>query len=257
MTRLALLLLLGAAQPAVAQDACAPIPAVFPFAPPSEPLRFVIETDRPVSTGGTRRFGLEYRMQFHAVGRGHGLTATLLHIHAPDAMAAGNAMAAIFEPLVGRPVEFVYDANAGRLLLRKDVADALWKLLADETVTRAEKAEPGEARSVAAMLLDLPVGQRESTLFGDFGQMLSFAGQSPGSDLMASIPAVDGDCRLVRLTGRSGGTHGGPGFQTDTLWLVDVQTGLVHEQREEVTQVLEASEKPVLAARTVRRLIPE
>lgn len=257
MKRLALLLLLGAAGPAAAQDACSPAPAVFPFAPPTQPLRFTIETDRPVSSGGMRRFGLEYRVQFHAVGRGHGLTATLLRIDTPDAMAAGNAMAAIFAPMIGRPLEFVYDADAGKLLLRKAEADALWKLLTDEMVARAEKAKPGEARGVAAMLLDLPVGQREATLFADLGQMLSFAGQSPGTDLKLLTGTASDDCQLVRVASHSGWTNGGPGFYTDTIWLVDAHTGLVREQHEEVTQLLEAAEKPVLAARTVRRLVPE
>ena len=107
------------------------------------------------------------------------------------------------------------------------------------------------------MLLDMPVGQREAMLFSDLGQMLVFAGQSPGSDLKPAGARTDGVCHLVHLAGHSGGTHGGPGFTTDTNWLIDARTGLVHEQREVVTQQLEASEKPVLAARTTRRLTPE
>ncbi len=257
MKRLALLLLLGAAQPVAAQQACPPVPAVFPFAPPSQPLRFTIETDRPISSGAMQRFGLEYRVQFHAVGRGHGLTATLLRIDTTDATAAGGAMAAIFAPLVGRPLEFFYDADTRRLVLRQSEADALWKLLADGMVSRAAHAKPGEARDVAAMLLDLPVGQREAMLFSDLGQMLPFAGQSPGSDLSIKAGDSAGDCRLVRLSGLEGSIHGGPGIYRQLAWLVDVETGLLRERNEEVTQVFAAPQKPVLAARTVLRLKPE
>ena len=260
MKRLALLLLLGAAPPVAAQTAspaCPPAPQVFPLAPPDGPLRFTIETDRPAKSGGMRRFALEYRVQFHAVGRGHGMTATLVRIDTPDDMAAGSAMTAIFKPMVGRPLEFFYDANARTLLLRKAEGEALWKLLADEMVARAATAKPGEARDVAAMLLGLPVGQREAMLFADLGQILNFAGRSPGTELRRH-PAEPGDgCRTVRLAGNEGWTHGGPGYYSDTVWLVDVETGLVREQREDVTQVTEAAGKPLLVARTVRRLTPE
>jgi hypothetical protein len=260
LKRLALLLLLGLAQPVAAQErpaACPQSPATFPFAPPSAPLRFTIETERPVSSGGMRRFGLEYRIRFHAVGSGHGLTATLLRIDTPDAMAAGSAMAAIFAPLVGRPLEFFYDANANQLFLRKAEADALWNLLADEMVTRARSAKPGEARGVAAMLLDLPVGQREQMLFADLGQMLRFVGRGPGADLSVSTGDSADGCRVVKLTGNAGWIHGGPGLYTNTIWLVDRHSGLVNEQREDVSQRHDGDEKLHLAARTIRRLTPE
>jgi hypothetical protein len=243
----------AAAQPAT----CPPAPAVFPLAPPAGPLRFTIETERPVSAGGVRRFGLEYRVQFHSVGRGYGLTATLLRIDTPNAMAAGGAMAAIFAPLVGRSLEFFYDADANKLLLRRAEADALWKLLADEMVARAQKAKPGEARDVAKMLLDLPVGQREQMLFADLGEMLRFAGQRPGLDLSVSPGDGAGDCTKVRLTGNEGWIHGGPGFYASTSWLVDRASGLVHEQREELTQRQDGVAQAQLAARTIRRLAPE
>ena len=252
--------LLGAVHPVAGQaqaSVCPPAPATFPFSPPTAPLRFSIETERPVSTGEMRRFGLEYRLQFHPVGRGHGLTATLLRIDTPDAMAAGSAMAAIFAPLVGRPLEFVYDANANKLMLRRAEADALWQLLADAMVARAEKAKPGEARGVAAMLLDFPVGQREQMLFADLGQILRFAGQSPGTDLAVSAGAAAGDCHVVKLTGKEGWTHGGPGIYSDTIWLVDRHSGLVNEQREDVSQRHDGDAKLHLAARTIRRLTPE
>lgn len=204
-----------------------------------------------------RRFALEYRVQFRPVGRGYGLTATLLRIDAPDAMAAGGAMAAIFAPLVGRPLEFIHDPQANKLLLRQAEAEALWKLLADEMVARAQKAKPGEARDVAAMLLDLPVDQREQLLFADLGQMLRFAGQRPGSDLAVSPGDAADDCSLVQLTGAEARDHGGPGFASKTVWLVNRESGLVHEQHEELTQRQESAGQAQLAARTIRRLIPE
>ena len=254
------LFLLGAVLPVAVQaqeTVCPPAPPTFPFAPPTAPQRFTIETERPVSSGGMRRFGLEYRVQFHAVGRGHGLSATLLRIDAPDAMAAGDAMAAIFAPLVGRPLEFFYDSNANKLLLRQAEADALWKLLADEMVTRAQAARPPEARGVAAMLLNLPAGQREQMLFSDLGQILRFAGQRPGIDLTVTNSEAAGDCRVVKLTGNEGWTHGGPGFYTNTIWLIDRGSGLVTEQREDVSQRHDGDEKLHLAARTIRRMTPE
>lgn len=257
MKRLALLLLLGMAQPAAAQEACPPPPTVFPFAPPTGPLRFTIETERPVSKGGTGRFGLEYRVQFHSVGRGHGMTATLLRIDAPEAMAAGSAMAAIFAPLVGRPLEFVYDANAGKLLMSKDEADALWKLLADEMLARAANAKPSEARDVSAMLLDLPVGQREAMLRSDLNEMLRFVGRQPGRDVLVTRGNLDGDCNLVRLAEHTAISHPSPGYYVNYDWLVDADTGLVVEQREEFTHVQSHPKSPLLAARTSRRLTPE
>jgi hypothetical protein len=260
LNRLALLLLIGIMHPVatLGQDAaCPPAPDVFPFSPPAGPLRFTIETDRPISSGGMQRFALEYRVQFHAVGRGHGLTATLLPVDTPDAMVAGSAMAAIFAPLVGRPLEFFYDANANQLFLRKAEADALWKLLSDEMVARAQTAKPGEARGVAAMLLDLPVGQRESMLFADLREIMRFVGRAPGTDLAVQSGEPAGDCGVVKLTGIEGLTHGGPGFYTKTIWLVDRRSGLVTEQRVDVSQRHDGDEKLHLAARTIRRLTPE
>lgn len=263
MMRVALVLVLAAAMPqlapmAAAQTAdCPAAPAIFPFAPPAGPMRFTIETDRPVTAGGLRRFGLEYRVQFHAVGRGHGLTVTLLTIDAPGAMRAGDAMAAIYKPMVGRPLELFYDADADKLHMSKAEADALWKHFADESAARAQTAKPGEARAVPALLLDLPVGQREQMLFTDLAQMLSFAGRSPGTDL--TVPAGDPevDCRLVRLTGTGRWAHGGPGFSAQTIWMIDRESGLVQEQREEVLLRPNADSAPQLAARTIRRLVPE
>jgi hypothetical protein len=260
--RVLLLLLLAAAMPvpATAQTApprCPKAPATFPFAPPAGPQRYIVETERPVRSGGVRRFALEYRVQFHRDADGQSMTATLLRSDVPDALAAGSAMTAIFAPLVGRPLVFHYDATSRRLLLRQADADALWKQLADDMVARAHGAAPGEARGVAAMLLDLPVGQRETILFADLGKLFSFAGQAPGPGLTVRPGGRSGDCSVIEITGQEGWAHGGPGYVSQTLWLIDAASGLLREQREDVTHMEGTGDKAVLAVRTLRRLAPE
>lgn len=236
---------------------CPAAPAVLPFAPPAGPMRFVVETDRPVRAGGVQRFGLEYRVQFHPVGRAHGLTVTLVAIDSPRSMRAGDVMTAIFSPIVGRPLELLFDADAHQLHLSSADADALWQHFADEAAGRAQAATPGEARLLSSMLLDLPVHRREQMLFADLEQMLQFAGRSPQAD-PALLPGESGaGCRLMRLVGNGGSPSGSAGPSFKRIWQIDLMSGLVEEQREEVHMQENAAEPPRLAARTIRRLRPE
>lgn len=252
-----LLLLLAPAATAQEQPStCPPVPAIFPFAPPTAPQRLQVMTERPVSSGGMRRFGLEYRVQFHAVGRGHGLTATLLAVDKPEAMYAGDAMAAIFAPIVGKPLEFVFDAQANKLMLRQSEAEALWQHFVRESAARAQAAKPGEARDLAAMMLEIPAAQREQMLFADLDHMLRFAGQAKGADVTVSV-AMGGDCRLLQLTEQQGESDGALGRHALVTWLVEAESGLVREQREEVSLRPNADTPPHLASRTTRRLTPE
>lgn len=252
-----LLLLASAATAQEPPSECPPLPALFPLVPPTAPQRLQIVTERPVRSGEMRRFGLEYRLQFHAVGRGHGLTVTLLAIDKPEAMHAGDEVAAIFAPIVGRPLEFVYDAAANKPMLRQSEAEALWLHFTSESAARAQAGKPGEARDLVAMMLELPAEQREQLLFADLGHMLRFMGQPLGADVTARRGGPSGDCRLVQLAAQQGPIDGGAGRYAEVTWLVEVESGLVREQHEQVSLRPSADELLHLASRTTRRLVPE
>lgn len=252
-------LLLSASAAAAEQlpSACPPVPAIFAFAPPTAPQRLHVVTERPVRSGGMRRFGLEYRLLFHTVGRGHGLTVTLIAVDKPEAMHAGDAMAAIYAPIVGKPLEFVVDANANKLMLRQSEADALWDHFAKESAVRAQTAKPGEGRDLVAMMLDIPAEQREQILFADLAHMLRFMGKPLGTDVMVHPVNPPGDCRHVKLAAHHAAGDGGPVRNVQVTWSVEAASGLVREQSEEVSLHPNGAEASHVASRTTRRLTPE
>ena len=257
MKRLALLLLLGAAQPVAAQPAspdCASVPAVLPFEPPAHPLRFTVETERMLRDGGAATFKLAYRVQFHSIGRGYGMTATLVSVNAPVAMPAGQAMEAILSPLVGLPVSFLVDVERGVLTVRE--SDALWQMLASGMIPRAQSAQPDEARQLARSLLALPVQEREALLAADLRHMLRFAGQQPEADFNPSRDRAT-NCNLLQLEKQSFSTDDAMTISFHTRWLVDASTGLVSEQSEEQWRRSFADAWTVLDGTITRRLAPE
>lgn len=204
-----------------------------------------------------RRFGLEYRLLFHAIGRGHGLTATLISVDKPEAMHAGDALAAIFTPIIGKPIEFVIDTDANKLMLRQSEADALWDHFAKESAARAQTANPREGRDLVAMMLDIPATQREQILFADLGHMLRFIGKPLGADVTVYPGNPSGDCRHVQLAAQQDTGDDGTGRNVQVTWSVEVASGLVREQHEEVSLHPEGAEASHLASRTTRRLTPE
>lgn len=252
-----MLLLLGAAQPVAAQTAspdCASVPAVLPFEPPTHPLRFTVETERMLRDGGAARFKLAYRVQFHSIGRGNGMTATLVSVNAPVAMPAGQAMEAIMTPLVGLPVSCLVDVERGVLTVRE--ADALWQMLADGMIPRAQSAQPDEARQLARSLLALPAQEREALLVADLRHMLRFAGQEPAKGFNPSRDLA-ANCNLLQLEQQSFSTDDAKTFSFHTRWLVDASTGLVSEQSEEQRRRSLADAWTVLDGTTIRRLTRE
>jgi hypothetical protein len=229
---------------------CTPPPAVLPLAPPIDaPLRFTITTERPASNGAAQRFALEYEVGFYPVGRGLGMTATLVRIDAPQGMAAGGAMRAIFAPLLQQPVDLLVDSETGALALRD--GDALWRRLADDMATRAARG-PDEGRALSSALLALPRAEREAMLVADLALMLRFGGRTlVGGGTLAAMagrpPDRTADCAII-LDEDATDTAAGGNMRRKIRWQIDPATGLVHEQSEERWLI------PAVSSQTVRSL---
>lgn len=213
-------------------------------------MRLRVTTARPLSNGSIAEYTAEYRLQFHAEGRGQRLLMTLVRLDSGQGQAGGSALTMMLGPMVGRPVAFLVSGDGARVLLQD--GDALWAALADKLAAETARAPVSEAQQLGGLLLSLPPVQREAMLAADVRHMLRFAGRDWPNAPAAAPPADTSDCGLLTLVERDGGP--GAGLISERRWQVDALTGLVRHQREERWMRSQADSPPQLAARTERLL---
>lgn len=235
---------------------CPSPPATIPFAPPlNVPMLLTARTERPISSGGSQRFALTFRLHFADAGRGLRLTSTLLQIDAPGAGGAGVAMEKLLSPLVGRPMDFLLSKDGRNLMLHD--GDALWAAVERDLIEHSDQAPVAEGRQLAQLLLRLPSASREQLFAADIRNMLRFAELSWAQQFMTRPGLSDGNCGLVTFVEHSSTDADTAVTTSRSTWQVDIATGLVTEQNSEEWQASATGDTHQLVARTHRTLAPE
>lgn len=245
------LLLLALPAAGLADDAIAQTTTRAPaFAPPLDrPMTYRVTTRRLSREGGLISFSLVYALQWHRLGRGYRLDATLDRIESDARPQLVGALTAMLQPLVGEPIAYLVPAD-GRSVDLAD-SDGLWARVAARTEALGAKAERPEARAVAAMLAALPAEQRDELAAAEIRALVA-----PANAVLREGDADENGRRIVTRveTDRISGPDGNLPLRIESTWAIDTATGLVLDERQQNWLTDPASGARTLVEERVRAL---
>lgn len=250
------LLVLAAPAAALARPATAQTTAgALAFAPPLDrPMTYRVTTRRLSREGGLISFSLVYALQWHRLGRGYRLDATLERIESDARPRLVGALTGVLQPLVGEAVSYLVSAD-GRSVDLAD-PDGLWARVAARTEALGARAERPEARAAAAMLASLSAEEREEMAVADIRALVGPANEAlarGGAD--ARVGTHDGQRRITSVgTGTIPAAGGDRPLRIESAWTVDAATGLLLHERQQNWLTDPASGARTLVEERVRAL---